>query len=79
MIHDLWRRQQPDSLLFLDVSLAELRRRKGNPDWPSWIFEQQERRLEHARSNATLIVDTDEVDAADVVQVWLDFAKDRDL
>jgi thymidylate kinase len=70
IIRDLWRRQQPDFVLYLDVSLEELRRRRNNAEWPSWIFTEQERRLADARQNATLIVDTDNVDPEDVVRMW---------
>ncbi|MBA2452674.1 MAG: hypothetical protein H0V47_05850 [Chloroflexia bacterium] len=59
IVHDLWKHQQPDMLVFLDVSLEELRRRKANPDWPEWIFDAQNQRLEHARDHADIVIDTD--------------------
>lgn len=66
-IQDLWNHQQPDLMVFLDVSLDELRMRKDNPDWPEWIFQSQNERLEHARSNADLVIDTDAEPAEMVV------------
>lgn len=73
VIRDLWRHQDPSHVLYLDVSLEELRRRRGNPDWPEWIFEKQEARLLEARANASLVVDTDRHDPEDVVRIWSQF------
>ena len=67
-IRDLWNHQQPDVVLYLEVSLDELRRRKGNPKWPGWIFENQEMRLQDARAHASLEIDTDIHDADAVVE-----------
>jgi len=67
-IRDLWNHQNPDVVLYLAVSLEELRRRKNNPAWPGWIFETQEARLKHARAHASLEVDTDIHDANAVVE-----------
>jgi deoxyadenosine/deoxycytidine kinase len=66
IVHDLWAHQQPDILVFLDVSLVELRKRKANPDWPEWIFIAQNQRLEHAREHADIVIGTDD-EAADAV------------
>ena len=70
IVHDLWEHQQPDILVFLDVSLQELRRRKSNPDWPAWIFDVQNQRLEHAREHADIVINTDD-EPADVVVVGI--------
>jgi CheY-like chemotaxis protein len=67
-IRDLWNHQQPDVILYLEVSLEELRRRKNNPKWPAWIFETQESRLQDARAHASLEIDTDIHDADAVVE-----------
>jgi deoxyadenosine/deoxycytidine kinase len=53
----LWRRQSPDALVFLDVSLDVVRRRRGEK-WPQWLFERQSQRLSDARASADVIVDT---------------------
>ena len=58
-VHDLWAHQQPDLVVFLDVSLGAIRERKGNHDWPEWIFEEQSQRLQHAREHADIVIDTD--------------------
>jgi hypothetical protein len=57
MIADLWRRRCPDALVFLDASLGTVRRRRGAA-WPHWIYDLQIDRLSHARSHATVLVDT---------------------
>jgi deoxyadenosine/deoxycytidine kinase len=66
-VHDLWNHQQPDFVLYLDVSLEEMRRRRDNPDWPEWIFEKQSQRLRHAREHAALVIDTDRNDPEAIV------------
>lgn len=49
---------KPDVLVFLDVSYPEtLRRRKWN--WTLGEYEEQQRRLAHARENADLVIETD--------------------
>lgn len=59
IVRDLWAHLEPDHVLFLDVSLDGIRRRKRNPRWPEWIYNEQERRLLNARENAAMVVDTD--------------------
>ena len=68
-VRDLWRRKQPDVVLYLEVSLDEMRRRRDNPGWPDWIFDNQEQRLQDAREHATLLIDTDVHDADGVVAI----------
>lgn len=67
IVHDLWKHQQPEILVFLDVSLEELRKRKANPDWPEWIFDAQNQRLAHAREHADIVIHTDDEPASLVV------------
>lgn len=66
-IDDLWAHLEPDHVLFLDVSLPVIRRRRDNPGWPEWIYAAQRKRLADARANANLIVDTDELTVDEVV------------
>lgn len=70
IIRDLWRHQEPQHVLYLDVSLEELRRRRGNPQWPAWIFEEQEGRLRDAREHATVVIDTDNHEPEEIVRIW---------
>lgn len=59
IVRDLWQHQNPDLVVYLDVSLARIRERKSNDVWPEWIYDEQARRLEHARHHADVEVDTD--------------------
>lgn len=59
IVRDLWNHLEPDLMVYLDVSLREIRQRKDNDAWPEWIYEEQSQRLEHARKHADLLVDTD--------------------
>jgi shikimate kinase len=58
-VQDMWQVvAQPDRLVFLDVSYEEsLRRRKT--DWSWGDYEEQQRRLAHARRHADLVIMTD--------------------
>ena len=67
-IADLWNHQRPDYLIFLDVTLEELRRRRDNPRWPEWIYRLQTTRLEPARQHADLVVDTSDRDLNQVIR-----------
>jgi hypothetical protein len=67
-VHDLWAHLEPDRLLFLDVSLDVIRKRRRNPNWPDWIYESQEKRLADARNHAHLVIDTDDLSVDEVVR-----------
>lgn len=70
-IDDLWNHYSPDVVVFLDVSLDVVRKRRRNPDWPEWIFELQTERLEAARKRADVEVDTTVNDADETFRiVW---------
>lgn len=53
----LWNRQQPDFVIFLDVTLDAVRQRR-DPDWPEWLYQQQQKRLREAAEAADIHVDT---------------------
>ena len=66
----------PDILIFLHCSFENSTiRRKLN--WLPADYEEQQRRLSHAREHADLIVDTDEMDSDEVLAQVLDYLKDR--
>ena len=73
IIGNLWNHHQPDFVIFLDVTLDEIRARRGNPRWPEWIFELQTKRLVKARERADLVVDTTLGDAGAVARRVADF------
>jgi hypothetical protein len=70
---DLWARQRPDVLIFLDVSLISIRRRRASPGWPSAVYALQHERLRDARAAADLVIDTDVLDQHNVVDAALKF------
>lgn len=77
MIADLWRHQEPDVLVALDVSLTQLRERRENPVWPAWLYAAQQQRLSNAFDHADVRIDTDELAAEDVVAVTLSHLSDE--
>jgi len=67
-VPDMWRRlTNPDVLIFLDVSYqnATLRR---DLRWSVQEYEQQLFRLRHARQHADLVLDTNHLSVAEVIQ-----------
>ena len=69
----MWQRiSKPDILIFLDVSfpVSQLRRPLN---WNYSDFEEQQKRLAHARQYADLIVITDELSIAEILSTVLDF------
>lgn len=69
----MWQRiTNPDYLIFLDASYPEtIRRRQLN--WSMEEYEEQHRRLSHARQHAHLYIDTDPLTPAEVIQQVVDF------
>ena len=68
----MWRKiAHPDVLVYLDVSYpATLKRRNWN--WKEREYEEQLRRLAHARAHADISVDTDGLSPDEVAEVILD-------
>jgi len=66
----------PDILIFLQCSFENsTTRRKLN--WVLADYEEQQRRLSHARQYADLILDTDILDAEGILAQALDYLKKR--
>jgi len=60
-VGDMWRRlARPQALVFVDASLAVIRRRRNTPYEPEYIAEQR-RRLAHARAHCHIYVLTDDL------------------
>jgi len=55
----MWQISNPDYLIYLDVGLDTLRRRRGNPRWSEQEWRAQQQRLAHARHHADLVIATD--------------------
>lgn len=63
---------KPDLLIYLGASFPiSTRRRKL--DWQQKDYDEQIRRLAHAREHADLLVNTDDLTPAQVLQTALDF------
>lgn len=71
MVADLWRRQHPDLLVALDLSLEQLRARRENPVWPAWLLDLQRDRLADAMTHADVVIDTDAMTPAEVAHHML--------
>ena len=56
-IAGLWKHANADLLIYLDVDLETVRKRRG-AGWPEMIFALQEVRLRDARASADLVIDT---------------------
>jgi len=69
----MWQKlTNPDILIYLEVSYENTLRRR-NLSWSQEEFDEQLRRLAHARQNANLIIDTNLIDAQGVLEKALDF------
>ncbi|HLT21166.1 MAG TPA: hypothetical protein VKZ96_17055 [Thermomicrobiales bacterium] len=67
VIHDLWNHPNPDVVVFLDVDIEEIRKRRDNPGWPEWIYDLQHDRLAEARERADLVVDTSHLSVDEII------------
>lgn len=70
-VANLWTRQSPEKLVFLDVPLDVVRSRRGE-NWPEWLYQRQAERLSHARANADVVVDTGEWTIPETVEQIID-------
>jgi guanylate kinase len=76
-VKDMWLRlTHPDILIFLQASRATGARRR-KLDWTEAEWEEQQRRLEHARRHANLVLDTDLLTAAEVLEQVMFFLEKR--
>ncbi len=72
-VKDMWKRiTNPDVLVFLDASFAvTLKRRQFNWNEADWTEEQ--RRLRHAREQAHLYINTDDLSPQEVLNIVIAF------
>jgi len=72
-VQDMWKRiSNPDLLVFLDASYAVSTARR-KLDWSEADWQEQQRRLHHARQHADFYLDTDRLDIAGVLKAVLEF------
>jgi len=76
-VKDMWRRiSHPDLLIFLDASFPISTARR-QLKWLESDHAEQQRRLSHARQHADLIVDTDSLTPAQVLDLVLAFLAEQ--
>jgi hypothetical protein len=68
----LWRLEEPDLLIFLDVDIPTTGQRR-NSVWPADLYETQQARLANARQYADLYLDTSPLTAHQVAENTLTF------
>ena len=74
-VKDMWRRlTNPDVLVFLDASYPTTCQR-GQLDWTESEWQEQQRRLRHARENASLYLETDNLSAEQVLERVVGFVR----
>lgn len=74
-VPNMWAKiSKPDLLIFLDVSFAVSQERK-TLNWNHTEFEEQQRRLQHAREHANLYIHTDDLTPDEVKNAVVDFLK----
>jgi len=73
----MWQKiTNPDLLIFLHASFpVSTARRKLN--WQAKEYEEQSRRLSHAREHAHIIINTDDLTPGQILQIVLDFLKEH--
>jgi deoxyadenosine/deoxycytidine kinase len=67
---------RPDILIFLQCSFENSTSRR-RLNWLPRDYEEQQRRLEHARENAHILIDTDQLTPQDVLAQVLDYLKNN--
>lgn len=74
-VPDMWRRlTRPDVLVYLEVSYENtVIRRKL--DWTQAEYQEQLRRLQHARQHADLVLNTNELSVEGVLQAVLAYIR----
>ena len=76
-VKDMWQRiSNPDVLIFLQASFPVASQRKGKTfHWSEADYNEQQRRLAHAREYANLLIDTDNLSIQEVLDQVLAFIK----
>ena len=73
----MWQRiVNPDILVFLDVSYQKTLER-SDMTWSEKEYQEQQKRLAHAREHADLYILTDNFSEKEVVEKILDYLKDQ--
>ena len=71
-VQDMWKQiSNPNILIYLDVSF-EISMKRTDSNWARVIYENQIERLAHARNQADLYIDTDDLSPEEVLDIVLD-------
>jgi guanylate kinase len=75
-VKDMWQRlTHPDILIFLDATYpTTVKRRKL--DWSVEDWQEQQRRLSHAKEHANLYIETDQIAIEEVLQKVVNYIED---
>lgn len=74
-VKDMWKRiTNPDALIFLQVSYSTSQKRR-HMNWNKSEYDEQQRRLSHAREHANFYIDTDNLSIEEVLEQVLSFLK----
>jgi len=74
-VKDMWQRlTKPDLLIFLQASCVVGGKRR-NMQWTEFEWEEQQRRLGHARQHAAFYLDTDSLSIEEVLEETIRFIK----
>ncbi|GAB4416957.1 MAG: hypothetical protein Kow002_03130 [Anaerolineales bacterium] len=74
-VKDMWQRlTNPDILIFLQASYPTTLARR-NLNWKEKDYEEQQRRLSHARKHADLYIETDDLSVEETLQQILAFVE----
>lgn len=76
-VRDLWKRQNPEVLVALDVSLDVVRQRRS-PNWLEAVYDQQHQRLATAFASADIVINTAHHDADEVLALVHELLRDMD-
>jgi deoxyadenosine/deoxycytidine kinase len=77
-VQDMWKQiTDPDILIYLDASFETCTERK-QLNWNQKEFDEQIRRLSHARENCGLYIFTDDLAPGEILERTLTFLEDAD-
>jgi cytidylate kinase len=76
VVANLWERQNPDVLVYLDVTLDAVRHRRDE-NWPEWLFVVQQRRLKPASEAAHVHVNTSDHTVEETVRAIVTSIRDE--
>lgn len=79
-VPDMWQRiRPPDVLIFLQIDLECQRQRRPDVSWDEGWLQTEEKRLEHAKRHADLVLDTRDLSPDEAAESVLAFLVERDI